>query len=68
MNLTWSLIRGSGFVAYGLLAASMLWGLMISSEDVWPRGQGEGSPVAPRIDRPCGPPCNRGAHRGALDG
>ncbi len=32
MNLTWYIIRGSGFVAYGLLSASMLWGLMISSK------------------------------------
>lgn len=32
MNLTWYIIRGSGFVAFGLLTASLLWGLMVSSK------------------------------------
>lgn len=32
MNLSWFLIRGSGFAAFGLLTASVVWGLMISSK------------------------------------
>ena len=32
MNLTWYFIRGSGLVAYALLAGSVVWGLMISSK------------------------------------
>ena len=32
MNITWYVIRGSGFVAFGLLTASLLWGLMVSSK------------------------------------
>lgn len=32
MNVTWYIIRGSGFVAFGLLTASLLWGLMVSSK------------------------------------
>ena len=32
MNLDWMLIRGTGLVAYALLAASTIWGLMLSSK------------------------------------
>jgi predicted ferric reductase len=32
VNLTWYIIRGTGFVAFGLLTASLLWGLMVSSK------------------------------------
>jgi DMSO/TMAO reductase YedYZ heme-binding membrane subunit len=32
MNLDWMLIRGTGLVAYVLLAASTIWGLMLSSK------------------------------------
>ena len=32
MNLEWMLIRGTGLVAYALLAASTIWGLMLSSK------------------------------------
>ncbi|MGB9357049.1 MAG: hypothetical protein WCC01_00695 [Acidimicrobiia bacterium] len=32
MNIEWIVIRGSGLVAYGLLAASTIWGLMVSTK------------------------------------
>ena len=32
MSLTWYIIRGSGLVAFGLLSASMIWGLMVSGK------------------------------------
>ncbi|MEN8113274.1 MAG: hypothetical protein ABFS21_02705 [Actinomycetota bacterium] len=32
MSLTWFVIRGSGIVAFGLLTASLVWGLMVSSK------------------------------------
>ncbi|MEN8235559.1 MAG: hypothetical protein ABFR89_11645 [Actinomycetota bacterium] len=32
MSLTWFVIRGSGVVAFGLLTASLVWGLMVSSK------------------------------------
>jgi hypothetical protein len=32
MNLEWMLIRGTGLVAYALLAGSTIWGLMLSSK------------------------------------
>lgn len=32
MNLSWYVIRGSGLVAFGLLTASMVWGLLISGK------------------------------------
>lgn len=32
MNIEWVVIRGSGLVAYGLLAASTIWGLMVSTK------------------------------------
>jgi len=32
MNIEWMLIRGTGLVAYALLAASTIWGLMLSSK------------------------------------
>ncbi|GBD86034.1 ferric reductase like transmembrane component [bacterium BMS3Abin02] len=32
MNLAWITVRGSGLVAFALLAAAMLWGLVISSK------------------------------------
>ena len=32
MNVEWMVIRGSGLVAYGLLAASTIWGLMVSTK------------------------------------
>jgi hypothetical protein len=32
MNLEWMLIRGTGLVAYALLAASTIWGLLVSSK------------------------------------
>ncbi|NIA25491.1 MAG: hypothetical protein GWP04_07955 [Gammaproteobacteria bacterium] len=32
MNLTWITVRGSGLVAFALLAAATLWGLLISSK------------------------------------
>lgn len=32
MNIEWIVIRGSGLVAYGLLAASTIWGLLVSTK------------------------------------
>lgn len=32
MNAEWLIIRGSGIVAYGLLSASTIWGLMVSTK------------------------------------
>jgi predicted ferric reductase len=32
MNITWFIIRGSGIVAFALLSASLLWGLMVSTK------------------------------------
>lgn len=32
MNIEWIVIRGSGLVAFGLLAASTIWGLMVSTK------------------------------------
>lgn len=32
MNLEWIVIRGSGLVAFGLVAASTIWGLMVSTK------------------------------------
>lgn len=32
MSLEWLVIRGSGLVAYGLLAASTIWGLLVSTK------------------------------------
>lgn len=32
MSLTWLVIRGSGLVAYALLAASTIWGLLLSTK------------------------------------
>ena len=32
MNLTWFMIRGSGLAAFGLLGASMIWGLLVSGK------------------------------------
>lgn len=32
MNLEWMVIRGSGLVAFGLVAASTIWGLMVSTK------------------------------------
>lgn len=32
MNIEWIVIRGSGLVAYGLLASSTIWGLMVSTK------------------------------------
>lgn len=32
MSLTWYIVRGSGFAAFGLLTASLLWGLIVSSK------------------------------------
>lgn len=32
MNITWFVIRGSGIVAFALLSASLLWGLMVSTK------------------------------------
>lgn len=34
MNLTWILIRGSGLVAYALLAATMVWGVTMSAKSL----------------------------------
>ena len=32
MNIEWIVIRGSGLVAFGILAASTIWGLMVSTK------------------------------------
>ena len=32
MNIEWIVIRGSGLVAYGLLAASTVWGLLVATK------------------------------------
>lgn len=32
MNIEWVVIRGSGLVAFGLVAASTIWGLMVSTK------------------------------------
>lgn len=32
MNIEWMVIRGSGLVAYGLLAASTVWGLLVATK------------------------------------
>jgi sulfoxide reductase heme-binding subunit YedZ len=32
VNITWFIIRGSGIVAFSLLSASLLWGLMVSTK------------------------------------
>lgn len=32
MNVTWYLVRGSGFAAFGLATASMVWGLMVATK------------------------------------
>lgn len=32
MNLSWYVVRGSGLVAFALLAASMVWGLLVSGK------------------------------------
>jgi len=32
VNIEWMVIRGSGLVAFGLLAASTIWGLMVSTK------------------------------------
>jgi predicted ferric reductase len=32
MNIEWIVIRGSGFVAFGLLSTSTIWGLMVSTK------------------------------------
>ncbi len=32
MNVTWFILRGSGIVAFALLSASLLWGLMVSTK------------------------------------
>lgn len=32
MNITWFIIRGSGLVAYGLLALATIWGLLLSTK------------------------------------
>lgn len=32
MNLTWFIIRGSGIVAFSLLTASIVWGLLVSTK------------------------------------
>jgi hypothetical protein len=42
MNLEWMLIRGTGLVAYVLLAASTIWGLLLSSKLLGPAVKAKG--------------------------
>ena len=49
MSVEWLIIRGSGVVAFSLLSAATIWGLLLSTKLLGRSGQGETAHLVPRV-------------------